>query len=80
MLQVLNRIRKHAGIGGASPFTHDLIASVSGFMGSYSHEIPHEDAVVVDAMREAFDLAASPLQRLMDEFFPDHNFTGFGSE
>ena len=76
-MQALNKIRLHAGLAAASPFTHEQIANVSGFEGGYSAAMAPEDAAAVDSMRAAFDEAAPALQRLMDDFFPGQGFSGF---
>eukprot|EP00892_Ulva_mutabilis_P011466 jgi/Ulvmu1/8692/UM047_0032.1 len=77
-VQVLNRIRHHVGLNESVPFTADQISNITGFRGGHSMEPAPEDAASVAAMRSAFDAAEPHLQRLMDTYFPDQGFTGFG--
>lgn len=78
-MQVLNKIREHAGLGAAPAFTQDQISGISGYIGGYSADMPAEDAAALAALRTAYDAAAPHLQRLMDDFLPGQGFHGFGN-
>ena len=75
-LQVLNRIREHAGLSAAADFTQELINGTEGFGGNYNvSEFSNDDHEALRLLRTFYSKDQQDLHRLVDMLYPDSNFS-----
>ena len=72
-LQVLNRIREHAGLSAADDFAEDLINGTKGFGGGY--KVSDDDQEALRLLRKFYSKDQQDLHRLVDMLYPDANFS-----
>ena len=81
-LQILNAIRKHAGLEAATPFTAEKLASIDGFsFGAYAPaDLSDAEEAAVDRLRQFFAKPLDDLEALLQEFELDQYMSGLEQE
>lgn len=75
-MQILNRIREHAGISGSQVFTEELINGTRGFNGYYDHNgFTDDDREALRLLREYYRKPMEDLKALVATLYPHNNFT-----
>ena len=67
-MQILDAIRRHAGLAQTQPFTIEQLSSVDGFRGHASHVLSADESAAVAALRAHFAAPAADLQALLARF------------
>lgn len=75
-MQILNKIRDHAGLEGSQPFTSELINGTRGFNGKYQGDgFTDDDLHALQLLREFYRKPMEDLKALVATLYPHQHFT-----
>ena len=75
-VQILNRIKEHAGLFEAAPFTQEIINGTEGFGGRYNVSgLTPDDHEALRLLRKFYGKDQQDLHRLVDTLYPDSKFS-----